>query len=156
MEIRPKAYQDPETLLIYEIYPIENAKQISFNLNGELFKFEHFLFILTRTEDLISKIFIQVPKISFENLSKIAKYLKIPSIKESWENNENLTIRLELKKEAIEKFINSNFSSIKTLKNLFELKDEMNGSILFDFYYYDVVYAEEVYLPLIREISLQS
>jgi len=154
MEIRPKAYQDPESSQIYEVYPIDNAKLISFNLNGELFKFEQFLFILTRTENLISKIFIHVPKISFDNLSKIAKYLTLPPLKESLANNDELTIRLELKQEAIEKFINPNITSMKNLKNLFELKDDMNGSILLDFYYYDVIYAEEVYLPLIREISL--
>jgi hypothetical protein len=147
-EIKPKAFQDPESGVIYEIYPIVEGKKITFNLDGVPFKFKNFLFITTRLEEnALTGCFIHAPKVEAEGILKINETLEFP---EPAEEGEPITkdmvmelgevdIRFQIKEEAITKFINPKFANIKNVKQIFALRDDIGGSVILDFYYYTII-----------------
>jgi len=147
-ELVPKAFQDPETGVIYEIYQIIDGKKITLNFDGMPFKFKNFLFITTRVEEnALTGCFIHAPKVQSEDILKLNEQLPFPATGEDGESMSKdqvmelgeLDIRLQIKEDAIVKFINPKFSTVKNIKQLFSLRDDIGGSVVLDFFYYDII-----------------
>jgi len=154
LKVNAKAFQDPESGLIYEIYPIENGKQVMFNLDGVPFKFDQFVLLTSRMGDAISSVSIYVQSLSSQNLEKITEFLALPEVLNvNIEEEENLTVRFDIKQEAIDKFINPVFKNISDLKGFLDIKDDIGGSVVLDFYYYIISNIEVPYLNLIKKPS---
>lgn len=155
LKVNAKAFQDPESGIIYEIYPIENGKQVMFNLDGMPFKFDQFILLTSRMGDALSSVTIHVPKISSQNLQKITEFLPLPEmLNVNVEEEEDLTVRFEIKPEAIEKFITPVFKNVTDLKSFLDIKDDIGGSVILDFYYYVISNIEVPYLNLIKKPSM--
>ncbi|MFN8578299.1 MAG: hypothetical protein U0354_15785 [Candidatus Sericytochromatia bacterium] len=153
-----KAFLDPETNDIHEIYTIFDGKNVTFNLNGAPFKFENFILVTTRQKDVLSSIFIHIPRLSQEGLEKISTFLELPVDKyDLKEMGEELVVRLEMKEEAITKFINPKFNTIRNLKQFFMMRDDVGGSVILDFFYYTITNVEAI--PIIipeEELNIAS
>jgi len=141
-KVEAKAFQDPNSGLIYEIYPIDDGKKVMFNLDGSPFKFKSFILVTKRLENTIQEIFLHIPFLSGEELVKIGAQVQLNQPAEQIAEMGELTVRLDLKKEPIEKFLNPKFSSVNDLKAFLDIKDDIGGSVILDFYYYNLTSIE--------------
>jgi hypothetical protein len=160
-EITPKAFQDPETGVIFEMYPIIDGSKITLNLDGMPFKFKNFLFITTRVEEnALTGAFIHAPKVTAEDVLKLNETMEFPvpgedtpaMTKEQVIELAEVDLRLEISEEAITKFINPKFANINNVKQLFAVRDDIGGSVVLDFYYYKIILLEPPYVePPVEE-----
>lgn len=147
-----KAFLDEESGDIYEIYTIYDGENVVFNLDGVPFKFDNLILITCRNDETIKAVIIHIPKLSQEGLLKIGTFLELPLDKyEIEEMGEELVVRLEMKEEAINKFINPKFPMVRNLKQFFMIRDDVGGSVVLDFYYYTLPLIEPVPPPVLEE-----
>lgn len=151
-KIEAKAYQDPESGLIFELYPIDDGGKVMFNLDGSPYKFKNFVLGMSRNENSLQSLFLHVPIMTSEDLIKIGEldYIDLPYPKEEIEALTDVLVRFEMKKEAIDKFLTPKFGSVKDLKQFLDLKDDVGGSVVLDFYYYTIASIENPFQHLIK------
>jgi hypothetical protein len=155
--IETKAFLDQETGDVYEIYTVFDGKKVAFNLDGVPFKFENFLLVTIRKEDTISSVFLHIPRLSQEGLDKLSTYLELPMDKyDIREMGDEVVVRIELKEEAINKFINPKFNTVRTVKQFFMLRDDVGGSVLLDFFYYTITSIEPIAIIIPEEELVES
>ncbi|MBC7473631.1 MAG: hypothetical protein H7263_05020 [Candidatus Sericytochromatia bacterium] len=157
-EIDPKAFLDPTNNFIYEIYPIITGKDYTFNLDGIPFRFDRFLLITVREELVVQNLFIQIPRLNSQNILEISSMTDLAYkdeddrfTKEEVKEMDEMTVRLELKQDAIDKFLNPKFPMFRSIKNLFDLRDDVGGSVVLDFYYYNMILIEDPYIEVENE-----
>ena len=157
--VEAKAYLDEETNDIYELYTIFDGNKVAFNLDGIPFKFENFILVMVRQEETIKTLVIHIPALSQEGLKQLNTYLELPTEidrNDIEEMGDSLVVRFELKEEAITKFINPKFSTIRNLKQFFMMRDDLGGSVILDFYYYNISLIEPTPLPLPEDELTES
>lgn len=144
-----KSYKNLETNEIYELYPIFDATKIVFNLDGIPFKFDKFLLVTIRNENTITSVIIQATSLDINSLYKISETLTLPISKSEIEDmGEVLNVRFEMKEDAINKFVNPKFNSIRNLKQFFMIRDDIGANVILDFYYYNITAIEPPYVEI--------
>lgn len=151
-KVEAKAFEDPETGLIHEIYPVEDGKKVSFNLDGAPFKFKNFILGMSRQEETLTALFIHVPVMTSEELLQIGdlEYINLPMPKEELEKISDVMVRFDMKQEALDQFVNPQFANVKDLKQFLDIKDDIGGNVIIDFYYYNVSHIENPYEKIIN------
>jgi hypothetical protein len=135
---QPNIYQNKYTGEIFKSYFVE-ADNLHFTFKGLNTTLKPFYLGIVSTKDKkLLDLQIELKELSLNRLSGICRLLGIHILPSELFNPSEVVIRLILKTEFIKNYFYEGFQSLKTINELFEIKDDFGKKILFNLNCYNV------------------
>jgi hypothetical protein len=135
---RPKRSQKNDTEDIFTSYFVE-ADNLQFTFKGINTTLKPFYLKIVCTGDKkLLDLQIELKELSFNRLNGICRLLGIHLLRSELFNPSEVVIRLILKTEFIKNYFYEVFQSLKTINDLFDIKDDFGKKILTNLNCYNV------------------